>query len=376
MKFVIAPDKFKDSLTGLEFCHAVSKGILNVIPDADILFCPLADGGDGTIEVVNYYLKGDFINLKVSNPLFQKITATYLYDSESKTAFIEMAEASGLKLLNLVERDCKNTTTFGTGELIIDAINKGAKNIILGIGGSATNDCGIGMATALGYLFFDKNNNEVVPVGKNLSQIIRIDDSQIYPDLKHVTFKIACDVKNPLYGKNGAAFVYAKQKGATKSEIEMLDIGLQSFAKVLDSYFNIKSQKILGAGAAGGMGIASLMFLNGQLVSGIELVKNLAQFDEKIENADWIITGEGKLDHQTMSGKTIEGVVHGAKLKNIKVAAFCGKLDLNEEELNQFGVLYADEVLSYAKNMEDSIKNSAVYTTKMAKIFAQKLKNK
>ncbi|RMZ51071.1 glycerate kinase [Flavobacteriaceae bacterium PRS1] len=375
MKFVLAPDKFKDSLTGLEFCNAVEEGILKVIPHAEIIKLPLADGGDGTIEIINFYLKGEVVNVEVNNPLFQHISATYLYSSKSKTAYIEMAEASGLKLLAIKERDCKNTTTLGTGELIVNAINKGAKHIILGIGGSATNDCGIGMAKALGYRFYDKNKNEVSPVGQSLSQINFIDRTQVSNALSQVTFKIACDVINPLHGKNGAAYVYAKQKGASQEDIEMLDRGLQDFSKIIDSHFKIESQYILGAGAAGGMGIGTKVFLKGELISGIELIKELAQFDLKIKDADWIITGEGRLDSQTLSGKTIKGVIESAKQKNIKVATFCGKVELNSSILKQNRISYADDILSQASSFEDAMKNSYDYITKMARVFAEKIKD-
>ena len=374
MKFVLAPDKFKGSLTGLEFCEATRKGLLEVIPDAEIVFLPMADGGDGTIEVAKYYLNGELISLEVKNPMFNNITASYLYAPVQKIAFIEMAEASGLKLLQLSEFDCKNATTFGTGQLIADAINKGAKEIILGIGGSATNDCGIGMAMALGYHFLDKNGNPVVPIGRHLSEIVSIDDSQIHKKLKEASFKIACDVTNPLYGKNGAAYVYAKQKGANEDDIEMLDKGLEDFSKVLDEKFDVKSQDIMGGGAAGGMGVATKVFLNGELISGITLMKELAQFDKKIEGADWIITGEGKLDDQTLSGKTIHGILEVAGKKNIKVAAFCGKLDLNETQLKSFGISYTDAVINYSENLEDAMGNSAKYVSYMAKHFAETLK--
>lgn len=373
MKFVLAPDKFKGSLTGLEFCNAVAKGLLKVIPDAKLVFLPLADGGDGTIEVANYYLKGDLISLEVKNPLFQNCLASYLYASDSKIAFIEMAEASGLKLLKSTELDCKNATTFGTGQLILDAINRGAKEIILGIGGSATNDCGIGMAAAFGYRFLDKRDVDVIPIGASLSQIVTIYDSQVSKELKNVTFKIACDVTNPLYGKNGAAYVYAQQKGASEKDIMFLDKGLEDFSKVLDAKFKIKSQNILGGGAAGGMGTAAKVFLKGELISGITLMKELAQFDEHIKNAHWIITGEGKLDEQTLSGKTIHGIIEAAKQNDIKVAAFCGKLDLDKEQLKAFGISYTDAVLNYTKDLEDAMLNSANYVTKMAEQFAGKL---
>lgn len=371
MKFVLAPDKFKGSLTGLEFCDAVAKGLLKVIPDAEIVVSPLADGGDGTIEVANYYLKGDLIQLEVKNPLFQNCLATYLFSSDSKIAFIEMAEASGLKLLKPTDFDCKNATTFGTGQLIDDAIKRGAKEIILGIGGSATNDCGIGMAAALGYRFLSNKGVDVMPVGASLSQIKSIDDTHANKDLKNVIFKIACDVTNPLYGKNGAAYVYAQQKGASKNDILNLDKGLEDFSKVLDRKFKINSQEVAGGGAAGGMGIATKVFLNGELISGITLMKELSQFDERINNADWIITGEGKLDEQTLSGKTIHGIIEEAKQHNTKIAAFCGKLDLNKTQLQEFGISYADEVLSKAKHLEDAMINSGRYITKMAENFAE-----
>ena len=208
MKFILAPDKFKGSLTGIEFCEAVEKGIKSILPKAEIVKMPLADGGDGTIEILNYHLKGERIQVTVNNPLFRPTKASYLFIKSSQTAFIEMAEASGMKLLSKEEQNCFHTTTYGTGELIQDAINKGAKTIIIGIGGSATNDCGIGMATALGYKFIDKNNKEIIPIGKNLSKVDKVDCSQINKNLKQITFKVACDVTNPLHGKNGAAFVY------------------------------------------------------------------------------------------------------------------------------------------------------------------------
>ena len=373
MKIVLAPDKFKGSLTGLEFCEATKMGLLEVFPDAEIVFLPMADGGDGTIEVVKYYLNGELVPVEVKNPLFNIITASYLYSPSQKIAFVEMAEASGLKLLNQSEFDCKSATTFGTGQLIKDAIEKGAKEIILGIGGSATNDCGIGMAMALGYRFQDKNGNQVVPIGKHLSEIVSIDDSKVHEKLSDVTFKIACDVTNPLYGENGAAHVYAKQKGADDLDIELLDIGLKDFSKVLDSKFNVKSQEIVGGGAAGGMGVATKVFLKGELISGITLMKELAQFEKKVEGTNWIITGEGKLDDQTLSGKTIHGILEIAKQNNIKVAAFCGKLDLNETQLKSFGVSYTDAVLNYSESLEDAMNNSAKYVSQMAKRFAKSL---
>ncbi|MDC1226493.1 glycerate kinase [Algibacter sp.] len=371
MKIILAPDKFKNSLTGLEFCDAVEEGIHAISSNVEIVKLPLADGGDGTIEVVNFYLKGEVIYAEVNNPFFKPVMASYLYSDSTKTAFIEMAEASGVKLLIPKQFDCKNATTLGTGEMIVDAIDKGAKEIILGIGGSATNDCGIGMATALGYRFLDKNNREVKPIGANLSSITAIDVTNVHSRLNEVNFKIACDVTNPLFGEHGAAYVYAAQKGATSVDIMMLNKGLEDFSKILDAVFNVDVESIKGGGAAGGMGVASKVFLNGTLEPGIQLIKNLAQFDSKIKNAHWIITGEGKLDTQTMSGKTIQGVLASAKEKHINVAAFCGAIDLEGKNPKDFGIQYADAVMNYAKGLEDAMKNSSDYVKEMAVLFAR-----
>jgi len=374
MKIILAPDKFKGSLTGLEFCDAVAAGIKRVHPQVDIVQLPLADGGDGTIDVANFYLNGEYIKVIVHNPLFKQTEAHYLFAGTTKTAFIEMAEASGLKLLKSEELDCKNTTTLGTGELILNAVERGAKHIMLGIGGSATNDCGIGMATALGYRFLDKDQNGIEPVGKNLSKIASIDNSKVNSKLKHINFKIACDVTNPLYGKNGAAYVYAEQKGASKNDIEMLNKGLQDFSKILNSHFNVQSQDVKGAGAGGGMGIGTMLFLNGKLRSGIELIKELAQFDDKIKNADWIITGEGKLDTQTLSGKTINGVVRSAKEQHIPIAAFCGAIELQKQSLHKLGISYTASVMDKATSFDDAMKNGDKYLTTISIEFSKKLK--
>ncbi|ALJ05849.1 glycerate kinase [Pseudalgibacter alginicilyticus] len=371
MKIVIAPDKFKNSLTGLEFCNAVEAGIKSIKPSTDIVKLPLADGGDGTMEVVNYYLKGHKVKVLVNNPFFQPLVATYLYSKVTKTACIEMAEASGLKLLTEGQFDCKNATTLGTGEMILDAINKGATKIILGIGGSATNDCGIGMAKALGYRFLDKKNREVKPIGANLSKIVAIDVSHVNTKLMEVDFKIACDVSNPLFGKNGAAYTYGSQKGATETDIKMLDKGLQNFSKIIEAVFNVDPQSTKGAGAAGGMGIAAKVFLNACIVPGVQLIKKIANFDSKIENADWIITGEGKLDSQTFSGKTIAGVIASAKAKKIKLAAFCGIVDLEKNDVKNFGIHYADAVYNYTKSLKDAMENGYHYVQKIAMTFAK-----
>ena len=371
MKIVLAPDKFKDALSGLQFCNAVEAGIKKVRPTTKIIKLPLADGGDGTTEVIRYHLKGETISVKVNNPFFKPVTASYVYAPHTKTAFIEMAEASGMKLLKPKQLDCVNATTFGTGELILDAIEKGAVKIILGIGGSATNDCGIGMAAALGYRFLDENNNAVKPVGANLSTIKVINFDAVHPKLKTIEFQIACDVTNPLYGNEGAAYVYAKQKGASAEDILRLDNGLKAFSKVIEAQFNIDPQNVQGAGAAGGMGIACQVFLNGALMSGIQLVKAMVGFNLNIEDADWIITGEGQLDAQTFSGKTIQGVLLSAKAHQIKVAALCGAIVISDREISTLGIDYCDAIMRHAKDLDDAMQNSYNYLIEMAKVFAE-----
>ncbi|MFD2100535.1 glycerate kinase [Flagellimonas iocasae] len=354
MKFVLAPDKYKGSLTGHEFCDAVESGIRKVFPNAEILKRPLADGGDGTIEVVAHYLNAHSISLEVTDPLFRKIKADYLLSDDKKTAFIEMSEASGYKVLTKSEMNCMRTTSLGTGEMILDALEKGAKNIVLGIGGSATNDGGMGMATALGYEFLDKNGNSLDPIGKNLALVNEIRTEGVHKKLEGATIQVACDVNNPLYGENGAAKVYGPQKGASPEEVEVLDKGLEHFAQIIQSTFGVDVQKIPGAGAAGGMGAGAVVFLDAKLTSGVDLVMQLANFDEALTDADWIITGEGQLDGQTFSGKTIAGVIQSAKKKGVPIAAFCGSVNVSIAEMQTMRLDYAVSILNQVGNLDDA----------------------
>ncbi|MRX63076.1 glycerate kinase [Maribacter luteus] len=358
MKFIIAPDKFKGSLTGFEFCDAVEEGLRMVFKEAEIFKMPLADGGDGTMEVARHYINGDKVSVTVNDPLFRPIEASYLYSKGTGIAYIEMAEASGLKLLKDEESNCWYTTTLGTGELIVDALEKGAKEIILGIGGSATNDGGMGMASALGYRFLDGDEEELEPIGGNLAAVRKIDDSNINPKLNGVMVKVACDVTNPFYGQNGAAYVYAKQKGASDNEIVLLDQGLTNFAEIIHRRFNMDLQKIDGAGAAGGVGGGALIFLKGDLISGIDMVKELSGFDTAIEGAYWIITGEGKLDEQTLSGKTIDGVVTSAKRKQIPVAALCGSVSISIAQQQAFGIEYVASIVRGVGTLQEAMAKS------------------
>ncbi len=374
MKILIAPDKFKGSLSALEFCDIVGDTIRLHHPKAEIILLPLADGGDGTIEVVNHYLQGKQIMAEVNDPFFRKIKASYLYSQVSRTAYIEMAEASGLKRLHPDEFDCIHASSFGTGELILDALNQGAQNLIFGIGGSATNDCGIGMASALGYRFLDEHNQAVHPIGKQLSSIVRIDSSKADRRLSDLSIKVACDVTNPLYGSAGAAHVYAAQKGASPEEILQLDSGLTHFSKILNAKYSIDPQKIPGAGAAGGMGIAAQLFLGGALESGIDLILELARIDRYTTDLDWLITGEGKFDNQTLSGKTIHGLLRHIKDTKSKIAVFCGQTTLEKEQTQLLGIDYVDSITNYASNFDDAMVNTLNYLKLMTLNFIPILK--
>ncbi|RUT78270.1 glycerate kinase [Ancylomarina longa] len=368
MKIIIAPDKFKGSLTGMEFCSAIEEGIKKHIDDVVMVKLPLADGGDGTVEVLKYYLDGEMISLEVNDPLHRKVNASYLYSASKKTAFIEMSAASGIRLLKEEEANPMLTSTYGTGELIADALKRGATHIILGIGGSATNDAGMGMARALGYRFFDSNRKELEGKGEDMIRLDFIDTSAVHYALKKVKFEVACDVDNPLYGINGAAHIYSPQKGASPDMVAQLDNGLIRFNKVVNDQFAMDLQHIKGAGAAGGLGAGCILFLNAQLNSGIELIKKVADFDNKIMDADWIITGEGKLDSQTLSGKVIRGVLDA--LSGQKLALFCGLVDLSEEELKAIPTDYLAQISSSAKDVKDSMQNARIYLQMAAEEFA------
>lgn len=358
MKFVLAPDKYKGSLTGQQFCEIVAKGIRKVFPNAEITHMPLADGGDGTMEVVQHYLQASKVEVMVKDPLFRNIESGYLISKENKIAFIEMSEASGYKLLAKDELNCMKTTSVGLGQLITHAIQQDVNEIVLGIGGSATNDAGMGMASALGYQFLDEKGNQLSPIGENLAQVAKIDVSNVLLELENIKIKVACDVNNPFYGKDGAAYVYGPQKGASPEEVVFLDRGLQHFAQVVHKQFGVDVQDISGAGAAGGMGAGTKVFLNAELASGIDLIKEMADFDAAIEGADWIVTGEGQLDGQTLSGKTIDGVLQSAKAKKIPVAALCGSVSVSLDEMEAMGLQYVASILNEIGTLDEAKQNS------------------
>lgn len=365
MKILIAPDKFKGSLTAKEVCDALTVGIQKSNPSAEIISKPLADGGDGSLAVLDYYLDLETISVRVQDPLGRPIIAKYKLSQ--KVAYIEMAAASGLVLLQPEERNCLNTTTYGTGELIVDALTKGATKIFLFIGGSATNDGGIGIAAALGYRFYDALGKLLAPIGKNLSQIAKIDTTLLHYNLQPIEIKVICDVENPFYGENGAAHVYAAQKGASPSDILSLDKGLRNLATQLINFNYPDISCISGAGAAGGVGGGSIAFLGAKLQSGIQTFIDLTQLEKAIANCDLVITGEGKLDKQTEQGKVISGLCQLAKKYNKRVLAVCGAADLPIPE--SLGLEKVYTVLSKAISLEDAMNNAPIILTGIGEII-------
>ena len=323
MKIVAAFDSFKGSLSAQDIVTIVGKAVRTTLPNATITELPLADGGEGTTEALAHYLNASWQICNAHDALMRPITTKYAISSNGTTAIMDMASAAGLTLLSSEERNPMLTTTFGVGEMLKDAISKGCKHILLGIGGSATNDAGIGMLAALGVKFYDNHKREVTPVGRNLQNISTIDRRYLL-DLSNINIEVICDVTNPLYGPNGAAYVYARQKGANNTEIATLDKGLRHLSTLCSIFPNTP-----GAGAAGGLGYA-LLSLNAQLKNGAELVLNTANLAHHIADADLIITGEGKIDRQTLCGKLPLAVLQKAKQAKVPVVALAGCVEDNE----------------------------------------------
>lgn len=330
---LIAPDSFKGTLTAREVCDIIEKAFSEKIKDAKINKLPAADGGEGLCACFSEIADGKFISCAVSGVFGEKMNADY-YMLSDDTAVIEMASCAGLPLAG-DNKDPEKASTFGVGELISDAVSKGAKQILLGLGGSATNDCGIGAAAALGWKFLDESGNEPEPVGANLGKIRRI----IKPE-KTIPIPVicACDVDNPLFGKTGAAYVFAPQKGADEKAVERLDEGLRNMAKVIKSDLGVDVSAIAGGGAAGGMGAGAVAFLGAELKRGIDIILDKSGFNEKAAAADLVITGEGRLDFQSADGKVISGIAMRAKKLGKKVITICGCRGDGAEKILQLGV--------------------------------------
>jgi len=355
MKILIIPDKFKGSLTSAEVCNAIEIGILKHFPTAKITKIPLADGGEGSLAVLEKTIHFEKIYLEVRNPLFKTITA--FYGLLHNAAYIEMASASGLQLLSKNEQNPMLTTSYGTGEMILDAIKRGITKVNLFIGGSATNDAGIGIATALGYKFLDEQNNVLEPSGANLLKIKSIDSSNVIP-FESIIFNVLTDVTNPLFGIEGAAYFYAKQKGANLNEIALLDSGLQNISKVINTTFGVDVSQIPGGAGAGGVGAGMVAFCNAKIFSGIDAIMDLLNVYCQIQLSDYVITGEGLIDNQTLKGKLVKGVVNRCKMANKPLGIICGNINLSAEDLTFLGSSQIKTLKVKGISKEDAIENA------------------
>ncbi len=331
MRIVIASDSFKGCLDSLQVADAVSEGIMDVYPCAEIMKVKIADGGEGTTAAIMESVDGETVNIYVHDPLGREIRAEYGIIENGHTAIIEAAAASGLTLLAPQKRNPMLASTFGTGEMIADALRRGCRKFLIGLGGSATNDCGLGMLAALGYRFHDDAGRPVSCDGAGLNNVYKIDNTYAMPALCESEFTIACDVDNPLFGPSGAAYIFAPQKGADEEMIRELDMGLRKFAGRVKEYSGKDVSEIPGAGAAGGLGGAFMAFLNARVVRGIDMVLDSIGFDKLISGCDLVITGEGRIDGQTSMGKAAYGILKRTKNQGIKILAIGGKIDEGAE---------------------------------------------
>jgi len=338
MKVVIAPQAFKGSLSGAKAAEAIAEGVRQVLPDAKTTLVPVADGGDGTLEALVENTGGQVFTSHVNGPFMNPIEADWGVMGDGETAVIEMARASGLVLVPPGKMDPRHTTTFGTGQLIKEAINHGYRRIIVGMGGSATNDGGAGMAKALGVRFLDRNGSALQDGGAFLSNLKSIDVSGINPSLNKVSIIAASDVTNPLCGAEGASAIYGPQKGASSAMVAELDSALLHYASIIEHTLRIDVAPLPGAGAAGGLGAGLIAFANGRVQSGIDLVCDVLSMDKHLADADLIITGEGKVDHSTIYDKAPIGVARRAKAYGIKVLIIAGGLGRGYEAVYQHGV--------------------------------------
>ncbi|OBY75840.1 glycerate kinase [Acinetobacter gyllenbergii] len=380
MKVVIAPDSFKDSLSAQEIAQAIASGWQQVFPDAEIIQCPMADGGEGSIEAVLEVCSGEWREQMVQGPLGEPVLAKWGWLATEKIAIIEMAQASGIQLVQPTDRDACISSTFGTGELILAALDAGAKEIVLTVGGSATNDAGTGLLTALGATFLDAKHNPLAAGGIALQNLAKINLDQLDPRIQQTQFRLAADVTNPLCGTNGASHIFGPQKGASPQQVLELDQALSHFADVTTQLLGVDQRNEAGAGAAGGLGFAARTFLKAEFRSGVEVIAELNQLTAKIQSADWVITGEGKFDEQTLNGKTPFGVAKIAQAANIPVIVIAGTLGENYQALYPHGVTAAFSLTSGPTSLEEACQNAAelihARTTDIARLIQSSMLRK
>lgn len=360
MNIIICPNSFKNCLSSVKISEIIEKEIKKILPETKIIKFPIADGGDGTIEVLKNIIGGKYIEIFATDPLGRKIKTKYI--KKGKTAYIEMAKISGLALLKENEKNPLKTTTYGLGEVIIDAIKKGSEKIYMGVGGSSTNDGGIGTLSALGFKFIDKYGKNIFPgKGEDLLNIREIKYPINYENLKKIKFIILSDVKNPLYGKNGSAYVYGPQKGANEKTVKILDNGLRNYAKIIKKYTGIEVSKIEGSGAAGGIVAGVISFLNAKVVSGIEEILKIGNFKEKIKNSDLIITGEGKIDKQTFYGKGVGIILNYSQKYKIPAIVLSGIVDEEVYKYVKSNYISIFSIVPSPVSLKESIEKAEKY---------------
>jgi glycerate kinase len=357
MTILLAPDKFKGSLDATRVCQALKEALLESGKNLHIISIPMADGGEGTCDMLTEFSKGKKIELSVLDPFFRTIKGVYGISGDGKTAFIEMAVASGLQLLRPQERNALLGTTYGTGQLISDALDRGVNSIILGVGGSGTNDAGIGMGEALGAQFFDSSGHQLKPIGKNLKAIHSIDLENLHPAIKQTLFTAICDVSNPFFGLEGAAYVFGPQKGASPQDVQFLDEGLRNFAEVVKRQYGIEIN-FPGAGAGGGLGGGAQAFFNIQFRSGIEFITEFIGLEELVKQSDLVISGEGKMDEQTLSGKVVKGVADLSRKHKKPLIVIVGRNELAAAKTGLLGVSRVVTLIGGETVEEESFRNA------------------
>lgn len=374
MKIVIAPDSYKESLSALEVAAAIESGFREIFPTAEYVKIPVADGGEGTVEAMVAATKGRIVKVAVKGPLGEQAEGFYGISGDEQSAFIEMAAASGLEMVPSAKRDPLITTSWGTGDLIRHALDAGVKHIIIGIGGSATNDGGAGMVQALGAKLLDERGKQIAAGGAALEKLARIDISELDKRLADCRIEVACDVTNPLIGKEGASAVFGPQKGATPEMIARLDNALEHYAKLIARDLDIDVLNLAGGGAAGGMGAALYAFCGAELRQGIEIVTDALALDEHVRNADLVITGEGRIDSQTVHGKVPVGVAKVAKRHNIPVIGIAGSLTADVGVVHEHGIDAVFSVLYTICSLEEALANAGENVRMTARNVAAVLK--
>lgn len=374
MKIVIAPDSYKESLSALEVATAIERGFREIWPEADYVKLPVADGGEGTVDAMIAATQGRLIHVDVTGPLGEPVNAFYGISGDEQCAFIEMAAASGLEQVPPTQRNPLKTTSWGTGELIRHALDNGVRHIIIGIGGSATNDGGAGMVQALGAKLLDRDDNPIAPGGGALETLARIDIRELDSRLADCHIEVACDVSNTLIGEKGASAVFGPQKGATKEMIARLDSGLEHYAQLIARDLDIQVLELAGGGAAGGMGAGLYAFCGAQLRQGIEIVTDALKLDEQIADADLVITGEGRIDSQTIHGKVPVGVARIAKRYNKPVIGIAGSLTADVGVVHEHGLDAVFSVIYTICTLEEALDNAAENVRMSARNIAATLK--